>query len=198
MSMMNEIHPASDAPAATVWRPNADSLRETDTWCPVKTAEGQAEIRQRHRRLTQRQRTMLLLVDGHRSAAQVKTLGLQAGATDTAFAELLELGLIAAPLPATPAAESVDAGPAVTQETETTPEPDTGTFEQFELQSDRLAEESVPTTPHPVDTTVGSLLDFRESATGRHEEQEDVSITSDNVLEEARRTLEREVQARRH
>jgi len=83
-------------------------LYQADSWCPVKTPEGQAEIRQRHRGLTQRQRTMLLLVDGHRSAAHVKVLALQAGATDTCFDELLELGLIAATDSGTPVAATPD------------------------------------------------------------------------------------------
>lgn len=61
---------------------------------PVKTPEGQAEIRQRQRGLSQRQRTMLLLVDGRRSVAQLKQVASQAGATETCFDELLDLGLI--------------------------------------------------------------------------------------------------------
>ena len=193
----NEIHRGSDAPASTVWQLNADSPRATDAWCPVKTPEGQAEIRQRHRKLTQRQRTMLLLVDGHRSAAQVKTLGLQAGATDTAFDELLDLGLIAAPPPATPVKESSDAGPAVASEADLANEADVGAFEQFELESDRLAEQTAPNTSNRVDTVVGSLLPFLKSTTGKHDAH-DVAINSDNALEEARRTLDREVPPRRH
>jgi hypothetical protein len=69
---------------------------------PVKTPEGQAEIRQRQRGLSQRQRTMLLLVDGRRSVAQLKQVAVQAGATDTCFDELLDLGLIAVVEPTQP------------------------------------------------------------------------------------------------
>jgi len=76
---------------------------QAEFWLPVKTPEGQAEIRQRQRGLSQRQRTMLLLVDGRRSVAQVKQVAVQAGATDTAFDELLDLGLIAVREPAVPA-----------------------------------------------------------------------------------------------
>jgi hypothetical protein len=76
---------------------------QAELWLPVKTPEGQAEIRQRQRGLSQRQRTMLLLVDGRRSMAQVKQVAVQAGATDTAFDELLDLGLIAVREPAVPA-----------------------------------------------------------------------------------------------
>lgn len=67
---------------------------QAELWLPVKTSQGQAEIRQRQCGLSQRQRTMLLLVDGRRSVAQVKQMAVQAGATNTAFGELLDMGLI--------------------------------------------------------------------------------------------------------
>jgi hypothetical protein len=74
---------------------------------PVKTAEGQAELGTRRRRLSQRHRTVLLLVDGRRTAVEVRALAAQAGVTDGCFDELLALGLIelaAAPGPAIAAA----------------------------------------------------------------------------------------------
>jgi len=64
---------------------------------PVKTADGQAELSHRQRRLSQRHRTVLLLVDGRRSEPQVRTMAQQAGANDSCFDELLDLGLIALP-----------------------------------------------------------------------------------------------------
>ena len=64
---------------------------------PVKTPDGQAELNQRQRRLSQRHRTVLLLVDGRRTVSQVRYLALQAGATESCFGELLDLGLIALP-----------------------------------------------------------------------------------------------------
>ena len=64
---------------------------------PVKTADGQAELSSRQRRLSQRHRTVLLLVDGRRSEQQVRSMAQQAGAGDSCFAELLDLGLIALP-----------------------------------------------------------------------------------------------------
>jgi hypothetical protein len=69
---------------------------------PIKTAEGLDEIATRSRRLGQRHRTMLLLVDGRRSAEDVKRLAAQAGVSDTCYGELLEMGLIALPLPTLP------------------------------------------------------------------------------------------------
>lgn len=64
---------------------------------PVKTAQGQDELTSRRRRLGQRHRTVLLLVDGRRSADEVRALAQQAGAPACCFDELLSLGLIAQP-----------------------------------------------------------------------------------------------------
>jgi hypothetical protein len=61
---------------------------------PAKTPAGQAELDRRQRALTQRHRTMLFLIDGRRSAEQVKRMGEQAGAPPSCFDELLSLGLI--------------------------------------------------------------------------------------------------------
>ncbi len=62
---------------------------------PVKTALGQDELSQRRRRLSQRHRTVLFLVDGRRNESQVRSLARQAGAADSCFAELVDLGMIA-------------------------------------------------------------------------------------------------------
>jgi hypothetical protein len=78
---------------------------------PVKTAEGQAELGTRQRGLSQRHRTVLVLVDGRRTAAEVRALAAQAGAPDGCFDELLALGLIE--LPAAPAASITAARDAV-------------------------------------------------------------------------------------
>jgi hypothetical protein len=67
---------------------------------PIKTPAGLAEMSNRQRRISQRHRTMLLLVDGKRSEAQVRALSAQAGVPGICFDELLGLGLIAAPPPA--------------------------------------------------------------------------------------------------
>jgi hypothetical protein len=67
---------------------------------PKKTAEGQAELTHRSRRLSQRHRTVLLLVDGRRSVDEVLRLAARAGVPGECFDELLELGLIELPLPA--------------------------------------------------------------------------------------------------
>jgi hypothetical protein len=69
---------------------------------PIKTAEGLDEIATRSRRLGQRHRTMLLLVDGRRSVAEVQRLAAQAGVPASCYGELMEMGLIALPLPTLP------------------------------------------------------------------------------------------------
>jgi hypothetical protein len=67
-------------------------LAATDV--PVKTPEAVAELGSRQRRLSQRHRTVLLLVDGRRNEAQVREMALQAGAAETCFDELVGLGMI--------------------------------------------------------------------------------------------------------
>lgn len=71
---------------------------------PIKTQAGLAEMSSRQRRISQRHRTMLLLVDGRRTEAQVRGLSAQAGVPGICFDELMGLGLIAAPQPAAPQA----------------------------------------------------------------------------------------------
>ena len=69
---------------------------------PIKTPAGQAEMSSRQRRISQRHRTMLLLVDGKRTEAQVRALSAQAGVPGICFDELMGLGLIVAPQPEPP------------------------------------------------------------------------------------------------
>ena len=71
---------------------------------PRKTDLGQQELRKRTRKLSQRHRTVLLLVDGKRSRAEVLSLAQQAGSAPGLFDELLGLGMVEEP--------SVPTGPA--------------------------------------------------------------------------------------
>jgi hypothetical protein len=64
---------------------------------PVKTPDGQAELASRRRRVSQRHRTVLFLIDGKRTEDQVRTLARQAGSSDSCFDELLTLGMIELP-----------------------------------------------------------------------------------------------------
>ncbi len=70
---------------------------------PIKTAAGHDELGTRQRGLSQRHRTVLFLVDGRRSAADVYRMAALAGVPDSCFDELLAMGLITLPEVALPA-----------------------------------------------------------------------------------------------
>ncbi len=83
---------------------------------PVKTELGQDELRRRTRKLSQRHRTVLLLVDGKRSRDEVVALALQAGVTAGFFDELVAMGMVelaaAATEPEAAAAQDLPTAPA--------------------------------------------------------------------------------------
>ncbi len=66
---------------------------------PIKTPEAVAELSSRQRKLSQRHRTVLLLVDGRRAEDEVRQLALAAGSPESCFDELLDLGMISRPAP---------------------------------------------------------------------------------------------------
>jgi hypothetical protein len=76
--------------------------RVTTINIPIKTPEAVAELSSRQRRLSQRHRTVLLLVDGRRPEDEVRQMAIAAGSPDTAFDELLDLGMISRPMPLEP------------------------------------------------------------------------------------------------
>ena len=69
---------------------------------PFKTPEAVAELSSRQRKLSQRHRTVLLLVDGRRPEEEVRELARAAGSPETCFDELLDLGMISRPAPLEP------------------------------------------------------------------------------------------------
>lgn len=75
--------------------------------CPHRTAAGQAELVTRRRGLSQRQRTMLFLVDGQRDLDEVCALAAQAGAAAQCLTDLVALGLVDAATPQLPPAGAV-------------------------------------------------------------------------------------------
>lgn len=75
---------------------------------PIKTPAGQAELATRQRRLSQRHRTVLFLVDGRRSEAQVRALAVQAGVPESCYGELIQMGLIMVPQLTEPVLPPVD------------------------------------------------------------------------------------------
>ncbi|MGD9832201.1 MAG: hypothetical protein AB7U92_05570 [Piscinibacter sp.] len=66
---------------------------------PIKTPDGQSELATRARQLSQRHRTVLLLVNGRRTEEQVKRLAEQAGVPPSCYDDLLHMGLIMVPQP---------------------------------------------------------------------------------------------------
>jgi hypothetical protein len=85
---------------------------------PHKTPQGQEELRQRSRGLGQRHRTLLLLVDGHRSLGELLAMGHRAGAEAQHFHDLVGMGLVAftpSPSGAVEAPATIVARPASTQ-----------------------------------------------------------------------------------
>lgn len=66
---------------------------------PIKTPDGQSELATRARQLSQRHRTVLLLVNGRRTEEQVKRLAEQAGVPPSCYDDLLQMGLIMVPQP---------------------------------------------------------------------------------------------------
>lgn len=66
---------------------------------PVKTADGVDELARRIRGLSQRHRTVLLLVDGRRSLQKVLALAEAAGVPPAVFDELLAMQLVAPTVP---------------------------------------------------------------------------------------------------
>jgi hypothetical protein len=61
---------------------------------PIKTDDGVAELAHRARGLSQRHRTVLLLVDGQRPVSQVLATAQAAGVVPAVFDELLALGMV--------------------------------------------------------------------------------------------------------
>jgi hypothetical protein len=65
---------------------------------PFKTPLGHDELRTRTHRLSQRHRTILLLVDGRRPLAEVLGMAQQAGSSISHFEDVLRMGLVELPI----------------------------------------------------------------------------------------------------
>lgn len=77
--------------------PQAATAEPRSRVVPRRTPAGQTELNERSRDLTQRQRTVLFLIDGVRNLDEIQVLAQQAGAGAKAFAELVALGLVSVP-----------------------------------------------------------------------------------------------------
>lgn len=155
---------------------------------PIKTPEAVAELSSRQRKLSQRHRTVLLLVDGRRPEDEVRQLAIAAGSPDTAFDELLDLGMISRPAPLEPEptrmAAPVESRPAPLEADTLQPSPAPDSVVSLLPPSLSLQPES------HLDSTIndlpGAAMDALES------EPFDVQ---DEALEEARAILLRAVRA---
>jgi hypothetical protein len=145
---------------------------------PAKTPAGQAELVRRQRAITQRHRTMLFLVDGRRSADQVKQMAEQAGAPSSCFDELLSLGLIAL-------TEPVPLRPARAQGSTGANNHDSRPDSSFLPSSRSLLPESISST----DSALGGLSSPESLLREDHEGD------ADPQLEEARRILMRAIRS---
>lgn len=156
---------------------------------PIKTPAGLAEMSNRQRRISQRHRTMLLLVDGKRTEAQVRSLSAQAGVPGICFDELLGLGLIAALQPAAPHPATGATPPGASRngaaEVFTAIETNSGFGDDSELPASR----TLPPESMFSDTGLGNPS---PPSSWLQTEPED-NTTGDDVLERAREMLLRAV-----
>jgi hypothetical protein len=151
---------------------------------PIKTPAGLAEMSTRQRRVSQRHRTMLLLVDGKRNEAQVRSLSAQAGVPGICFDELLSLGLITLPPRAAPASGLRRVEPLAPGRANGSATPSS-----FEDESELPASRTLPPESNFSDTGLGAPGDASPWVATEPE----FDNTSDEGLERAREMLLRAV-----
>ena len=151
---------------------------------PIKTPAGQAEMSNRQRRISQRHRTMLLLVDGKRTEAQVRSLSAQAGVPGICFDELLGLGLIGLPQPDAPRGQS---GPVVGRAADASNAHDESSG--FGDDSELPASRTLPPESIFSDTGLGAI----SPPTSWPQTEPEIESTGDDALERAREMLLRAV-----
>lgn len=118
---------------------------------PNRTSAGEDELRHRTRKLGQRYRTVLLLIDGRRPLDELLSLAQQAGAAVSHFEELVQLGLVELPADAT---APVDA-PATDAPAEAAAMPDA------DAQATTLADPLEEAVPAPLPTAAPQLPPVR-------------------------------------
>jgi hypothetical protein len=169
------------------------------TYVPMKTPEAVAELSSRQRKLSQRHRTVLLLVDGRRPEDEVRQLAVAAGSPDTCFDELLDLGMISRPAP-------LDSAPAPLAAEDGAPLP-------LEAEAPALAEAARPSEAQPLapDSVVSllpaaaslqpeshldsSINELSGAAMDAVEAERQSGDVQDQALEEARAILLKAVKA---
>lgn len=166
------------------WLPEAPRKEESllvTAMVPVKTTEGQAELSARKRRVSQRHRTVLLLVDGRRDEMQVRSLAARAGVPESCFDELMEQGLIVRQRPMVAGSSAGTRGAAAPQQVDLHLGPPDEAVDSLLPPSRSLQPESV-------------LGDLSSPSSWFHSEQHNEGGT-DEALEEAREILIRAVRA---
>jgi hypothetical protein len=156
---------------------------------PIKTPAGLAEMSNRQRRISQRHRTMLLLVDGKRTEAQVRSLSAQAGVPGICFDELMGLGLISAPQPAAPAPGAASGVSASARNGAEHALPPTEGHSGFGDDSELPPSRTLPPESVFSDTGLGGPV----TPSSWPKTEPDINPTGDDALERAREMLLRAV-----
>ena len=169
---------------------------------PVKTADGQAELASRQRRVSQRHRTVLFLIDGKRSEDEVRALARQAGSSDTCFNELLDLGMIRLPEAVLPATAGSPVHVDIPLEAPLVPAASAEPAARAAPAADEAEESMLPAarTLHPESVLTDSMLGdapLSESMLARDDDSAAQILPSDadRSLEEARGILLRAVRS---
>ncbi len=159
---------------------------------PIKTPEGQAELNARQRRVSQRHRTVLFLVDGKRSADEVRAMALKAGVPDSCFGELLDLGLIVLSEPSfSPLTDTSAVGQGTTHVDLPLPGPDSVAPVSDSMLQPLPASQSLFPESASSDSTLGSV----STAQAWLNADSVVPVTTDSAFAEARLILVRAVRA---
>lgn len=167
------------------------------TFVPVKTPEAVQELQSRQRKLSQRHRTVLLLVDGRRPEDEVRQLAAAAGSPETCYDELVDLGLISRPAPLDSAPMPLDveldapeqsSAPAPLQASEAVPVADS-VISSFLPAAASLQPES------RLDSSLNELSGVSGAAMDAVEAERQSGGVQDEALEEARDILLRAVKA---
>ena len=156
---------------------------------PVKTPEAVAELASRQRKLSQRHRTVLLLVDGRRPEEEVRQMARAAGSPESCYDELVELGMISRPAPLDALPEAPVAAP-VEDEARVAPDESAPAGESV-LSSLLPAAASLQPESH-LDS---SLNELSGAAMDALEAERQVGDGHDVALEEARAILLKAVKA---
>jgi hypothetical protein len=164
---------------------------------PVKTSDAVQELQSRQRKLSQRHRTVLLLVDGRRPEDEVRQLAQAAGSPDTCYDELVDLGMISRPAPLDSAPmplEAVDVEVDVVEPAAAVAAPEAVPVADSVISSFLPAAASLQPESH-LDSSLNELSGVSGAAMDAVEAERQSGGVQDEALEEARDILLRAVKA---